>query len=112
MITEEDKKFLGQFQSYQQQLQAILIQKENLKLQILETGRALEELEASKGKEAYKITGPIMIKKSKNKLKAELKERKDNFDLRVNTLERAEERITNKLKEMEPKLRKLLEKQG
>jgi len=112
MVTEEDKKFLGQFQSYQQQLQAILIQKENLKLQMLETERALEELGASKQKEAYKITGPIMIKKSKKELKTELKGRKDNFDLRVKTLERAEERITGKLKEMEPKLRKMLEKQG
>ena len=112
MVTEDDKKFLGQFQSYQQQLQAILIQKENLKLQILETERALEELEASKKKEAYKITGPIMIKKSKNELKTELKERKSNFDLRVKTLERAEERITKKLKEMEPKLRKMLQKEG
>jgi len=112
MVTEEDKKFLGQFQSYQQQLQAILIQKENLKLQILETERALEELEASKQKEAYKITGPIMIKKTEKELKTELKGRKDNFYMRVNTLERAEERITTKLKEMEPKLRKMLEKQG
>jgi len=112
MVTEEDKKFLGQFQSYQQQLQAILIQKENLKLQMLETERALEELETSKTKEAYKIAGPIMIKKSKKQLKTELKGRKDNFDLRVKTLERAEERITGKLKEMEPKLRKMLEKQG
>jgi prefoldin beta subunit len=112
MVTEDNKKFLGQFQSYQQQLQAILIQKENLKLQMLELERALEDLKASKGKEAYKITGPIMIKKTKTELKKELKQRKENFDLRVKTLEKAEERITKKLKEMEPKLRKMLEKQG
>lgn len=108
MVSEEDRKFFGQFQIHQQQLQAILIQKENLKLQILEIERALEELEASKEKEAYKITGPIMIKKNSEDLKTELKERKDNFNLRVKTLERAEERTTKKLKEMEPKLRKMI----
>ncbi len=108
MITEEDKKFLGQFQAYQQQLQSIMIQKENLKLQILEIEKALEELEMSKEKEAYKITGSIMIKKNSTDLKNELKEKKDSFDLRIKTLEKAEERVTNKLKEMEPKLRELI----
>jgi len=112
MVTEEDKEFLGQFQSYQQQMQVILIQKENLKLQILEIEKALEELESSKEKEAYKIAGPIMIKKNSEDIKTELKERKDNFELRTKTLEKAEERITNKLKEMEPRLRKMIEKQG
>jgi len=110
MVSEEDKKFLGQFQFHQQQLQAILIQKENLKLQMFEIEGALEELEASKEKEAYKIAGPIMIKKSLKDLKTELKERKDSFDLRVKTLERAEERTIKNLKEMEPRLKKLIKK--
>jgi prefoldin beta subunit len=108
MVTEEDKKFLGQFQAYQQQLQSIMIQKENLKLQMLEIEKALEELEASKEKEAYKITGSIMIKKNSTDLKNELKEKKDIFDVRTKTLEKAEERITTKLKEMEPKLREMI----
>jgi prefoldin beta subunit len=105
MTTEEDRKLVEQFQSYQQQLQGIMIQKENLKLQIFEIDRAIEELELSKEKEAYKITGPIMIKKSSEDLKNELKERKENFNLRIKTLEKAENRITNSLKEMEPKLK-------
>ncbi|MCX6821738.1 MAG: prefoldin subunit beta [Candidatus Aenigmarchaeota archaeon] len=108
MVTEEDKKFLGQFQAYQQQLQSIMIQKENLKLQMFEIEKALEELEASKEKEAYKITGSIMIKKNSIDLKNELKEKKDSFDVRTKTLEKAEERITTKLKDMEPKLREMI----
>ena len=105
MPTEEDRKLIEQFQSYQQQLQGIIIQKENLKLQIFEIDRALEELELSKEKEAYKITGPIMIKKSSEDLKNELKERKENYNLRIKTLEKAETKITNSLREMEPKLK-------
>jgi len=108
MVTEDDKKFLGQFQVLQQQLQTILIQKENLKLQTLEIDKAIEELEESKGTKAYKIVGPVMVQKNLKKLKTELKERKDNFDLRIKTIENAEERITKKLKEMEPKLRKMM----
>lgn len=108
MVAEDDRKFLEQFQALQQQLQAILIQKENLKLQMLEIDKAVEELEASKGTKAYKIVGPVMVQKDIKKLKAELKERKDNFDLRTKTLEKAEERITKKLKDMEPRLKKMM----
>jgi len=110
MVTDEDKGLLNQFQAYQQQLQAILIQKENLRLQILEIDKALEELEASKEKEAYKIAGPIMIKKSLVELKKDLSEKKDNFNLRTKTLEKAEERITTKLKEMEPKIKEIIDR--
>jgi len=108
MVTEEDKKFLEQFQVLQQQLQTILIQKENLKLQILGIDKAIEELQASKGTNAYKIVGPIMVQKDLKKLKTELEESKSNFDLRSKTLEKAEDRITKKLKDMEPKLRKMM----
>jgi len=108
MVAEDDRKFLEQFQALQQQLQAILIQKENLKLQTLEIDKAIEELEASKGTKAYKIVGPVMVQKDLKKLKTELKERKDNFDLRTKTLEKAEERITKKLKDMEPRLKKMM----
>lgn len=108
MVTESDRNLLEQFQAHQQQLQAILIQKENLKLQIMEIERALEELEKCKAKEAYKITGMIMIKKNSSELKGELKERKDNFNLRIKNLERIEEKITTKLKEMESKLKSMI----
>jgi len=108
MVKDDNKELLNQFQAYQQQLQAVLIQKENLRLQILEIDKALEELEASKEKEAYKIAGPIMIKRTTTQLKKELKERKDSFDLRVKSLEKAEERIVTKLKEIEPEIKKIM----
>ena len=111
MISEEDRKFLNEFQTHQQELQAILIQKENLKLQSLEIDKALEELEASKEKEAYKIAGPIMIRKSSDELKTELKERKENINLRIKTLEKTEERIMKRLKEMEPRLKEMIKKE-
>jgi prefoldin beta subunit len=111
MVTEADRQVFEQFQVYQQQLQSVLIQKENLKLQMFEIDKAVEELEASKEKEAYKIAGPIMIKKTSEDLKKELKEKKENFDLRIKSLEKAEERMVAKLKEMEPKLKSILKEE-
>ena len=110
MVSEEEKKLVGEFQVYQQQLQAILLQKENLRLQTIEMEKALEELDTSKGKKAYKIAGPIMIEKDIAQLKKELSERKSDIELRVKTLEKTEGRITDKLKEIQPKLRKMIEK--
>ena len=59
-ISEEAKNLVEEFQAQQQQLQNLVMQKETLKLQTMEIGRALEELNASKEKKAYKIIGNVM----------------------------------------------------
>jgi len=108
MVSLDDSRLVEQFQSYQQQYQAIIIQKEQLKLQELEIDNALEELEATKEEKVYKISGPIMIKKDREDLKKELEERKENIELRLKTLSTAESKIVSKLKEMEADIRKLM----
>lgn len=107
-MTEESKNLIEQFQSYQQQLQSIMIQKESLKLQNLEIDRAMEELNSGKQKTAYKITGQIMISKTVDELKEELNETKENIDLRLKSLEKTEERVNNKLKELQTKLKEVI----
>ncbi len=109
MMVENDKELIEQFQTLQQQLQTILIQKENIKLQHLETEKALDELMKADLKEAYKIAGPIMVKKDAGEIKKELGEKIEDLELRLKTVEKTEERITSRLKEMEPKLRRLME---
>jgi len=107
-VPEEAKNLINQFQNYQQQLQSILIQKENLKLQNIEIERALEELNSTTQKTAYKITGQIMINKPVDELKKELNETKENIDLRIKSLEKTEERVNNKLKELQTKLKEVI----
>ncbi len=99
---------VGQFQQYQQQLQAVLIQKETMQLQLMEITKALEELDSTKNDKAYKITGQIMVIKPVEELKKELIETKEAIEVRMGSLEKTEERITIKLKEMETELRKLV----
>jgi prefoldin beta subunit len=105
---EDAANLVGQFQSYQQQLQSILIQKESLKLQEMEIERALEELNSTSQKTAYKITGQIMICKPVEELKKDLGETKENISLRVQSLEKTEERVNNKLKELQTKLKEVI----
>lgn len=107
-ITEETKAMVGQFQTYQQQLQGVLIQKESLRLQNLEIERALEELNKTKQETAYKITGQIMVNKSVEELKNELNELKENIEIKIKSLEKTEERMNNKLKELQTKLKEVM----
>lgn len=109
VITAEDKEIINQFQMLQQQLQEILVQKENTKLHKLEFEKALEELNKSDSKEAYKIAGPIMVKRNLEEMKKEVQEKTEDIDVRLKTLSSAEDRITNKLKEIEPKIKKMIE---
>ena len=108
MNEEQTREMVGQFQTYQQQLQAVLIQKETMQLQLMEITKALEELDSTKNEKAYKITGQIMVSKPVEELKKELGETREAIEIRVSSLEKTEEKITTKLKEMETELRKLV----
>jgi len=107
-MSEETKKMIGQFQVYQQQLQTILMQKETMKLQMMEMERALKELDGTKQKTAYKITGQIMISKPVEELKKDLNETKEGIDIRVKSLEKSEKRVSDKLKGLQTKLREVI----
>jgi len=103
---EED--LVNEFQNYQQDLQNVIIQKESLKLQSLEVAKAMEELQKTTQKTAYKITGNVMINKPVEEIKKDLEEAKENIELKIKSLEKNEERINNKLKEIQTKLKDVM----
>jgi len=104
-MAKEEISIEEQFQFYQQQLQSVLIQKESLKLQTIEIDRTLEELEKTDKKSAYKIVGRVMVSKPVDELKKELKEAKEDAELKIKSLEKTEERITSKLKELQASIK-------
>jgi prefoldin beta subunit len=106
-LTDQQKEMVFQFQTYQQQLQSILIQKESLKLQGMEIDKALEELNATKNDSAYKITGNIIVSKPVDELKKDAEESKEAIEIRIKSLEKTEEKINGKLKELQEKLREI-----
>jgi len=107
-MPEDAKNLIAQFQNYQQQLQNILIQRESMKMQNLEIERALEELNITAQKTAYKITGQIMVNKPVEELKNELGETKENIDVRIKSLEKNEEKLNGKLKDLQEKLKEVI----
>jgi prefoldin beta subunit len=100
---------VAQFQQAQQQAQALVAQKQQLELILRETERAVEELgKLPEGSTVYKSVGSILIKADREAVKKELTENKETLDLRIKTIERQEERVVGRLREMRDKIQEAL----
>ncbi len=85
-------------------------QKMQVELKLKEVERALKEIEKlDEGNDVYKSIGSILVKTDKEKLKEELMDKKETLEIRLKTLQRQEEKLVSKLKEMEAKIRQALQ---
>jgi prefoldin beta subunit len=98
--SEQDKNLFLQAQSYQQQMQSVLMQKEALSLQMAEVRKALDELEKSAEADVYKIAGTVIVKSPKAAVKKELAEKRDGMEAMAKTLEASEKKIKAKITEL------------
>ena len=100
---------LSRLQQLQQNLQAVMMQKQQVELEIVETDRALEELRKMEGDNAvYKGAGPLLIKTNKDDVLKELEERKELSNTRLTVLGKQETRIKDNLKEVENKINQMI----
>jgi prefoldin beta subunit len=100
---------LSRLQQLQQNLQAVMMQKQQVELEIVETDRALEELRKIEGDNAvYKGAGPLLIKTNKDDVLKELEERKELSNTRITVLGKQETRIKDNLKEVENKINQMI----
>jgi prefoldin beta subunit len=103
------KEQLSHLQQLQQNLQAIMMQKHQIGIQIVETDRALEELKKIGSQDpVYKSAGPILIKSQKDDLLKELGEKKELSNTRVMVLAKQETRVKDNLKEVENKIKQMI----
>ncbi|MEM0333538.1 MAG: prefoldin subunit [Candidatus Aenigmatarchaeota archaeon] len=101
-----DSRIEEEYQSLQEQYRAIVFQKETIKLQLLEIENAIKELEQIQENFAYKIVGNVMIKKNKDDMLKELKENKEDLELRLSNFEKMEKLVEEKIKERENIIKK------
>ena len=100
---------LMKMQQSQQNLQAIMQQKQQIEMEKIETDKSLEELKkASDDDMVYKHAGSILIKSTKKELIDELEERKELTKTRFTVLEKQENRLKETLKEQEAKITELM----
>jgi prefoldin beta subunit len=103
------KEQVSRLQQLQQNLQAIMMQKQQLEVEAVETERALEELKKVGPEDAvYKAAGSVMVKAKKDDLIKELEEKKELVGTRVKVLEKQETRVKDNLKEVEAKINEMI----
>lgn len=89
----------------QQNLQAILMQKQQIEIELVELDKALEELKKAGVDDAvYKTAGPVLIKANKDDVVKELEEKKELANTRVMVLSKQETRLKENLKEAQGKI--------
>jgi prefoldin beta subunit len=101
--------YTNQLHLLQQNLQNILIQKQQFEQQEIEISSALKELPTSSG--SFQIIGKLMINKSKETLIKELNEKKEVVDLRIKSIEKQENKIKEMLEETQKKMLESLKEQ-
>ena len=101
---------VARLQNLQQNLQSIMGQKQHLEMEQIETERALEVLKKAADTDAvFKSTGPLLIKSTKQNMITELEEKKELSNTRVTVLSKQEARIKENLKEVEDKIKIMLQ---
>lgn len=100
---------LMKIQQSEQNLQSILVQKQQLEMENVEIEKAIEELnKATDDDVVYKHAGSILIKSNKKTLIDDLEERRELNKTRSTVLLKQETRIKESLKEQETKLSELM----
>ena len=101
---------LAKLQQTQQNFQSIIMQKQQVESEKLETGKALEELKkASDDELVFKHAGTIMIKSNKKDLIDELEEQMELAKTKASILVKQEERLKTTLKEQEIKIQEMIQ---
>ena len=84
---------------FEQNLQNLIMQRQNFQVQLSEIDSALNELKGVK--EAYKMVAGIMVLSKKEDINKSLKEKKEMFELRIKKLEEQEKLINEKAKKIQ-----------
>jgi len=98
---------LLRLQQVQRNLQTILTQKQQVELELTETEQAITELGTmTRESVIYKSIGSLLVKSKKPKVEADLKERKEILDTRVEVLAKQEERLRSQMNQLQTKLKR------
>lgn len=96
---------LARFDQTQQNLQAVLIQKQQVEMELSETEKALEELaKAADSETIYKFAGNLLIKVAKPDIVKELTEKKELANTRKMVLAKQESRFKESIKDLQTKI--------
>lgn len=109
MAEQETDQKISQLQLLDQNLQNLLMQKQQVQSQQIEVDNALEEVAGAK-KEVYQIIGPVMVAVDHDKVKKDLASRKEVLALRMKSFEKQEAQLKEKAAKMQEEVMQQLQK--
>jgi prefoldin beta subunit len=96
---------LARYDQIQQNLQSVLVQKQQVELELNETQKALEELgKASDSEAIYKFAGNLLVRVQKDSMVKELNEKQELGNTRKMVLAKQESRFRESLKDLQTKI--------
>ena len=102
-VTKEIQEKIGELQLLQQRVSVFATQKQQIQLQLIEIENALAELEKASSP-VFKLVGEILIEKQPEELKKELKEKKEDIDIRIKSIDKQEEKTRESLENLQKEL--------
>lgn len=112
-LPPEVQNQIRQLQQLQQQLQALISQKNQVELMLKEADATFEELEkVDEEAMIYKNVGNLLIKSKKDQVKIDLEEKKETYDMRLKALVRQEERVKKRFDQLQEQLKSNLQGGG
>jgi prefoldin beta subunit len=102
---------LIEYENMEKQLEVLLIQKHQLQIQANEIKHALEELKKSQG-DVYRSVGSIMIHTTREAADADLKERDELIEVKLNAIGKQEEKLRQTVMETQKKLQERMKGYG
>ncbi|MHA1474346.1 MAG: prefoldin subunit beta [Promethearchaeota archaeon] len=112
-LSPQDTQEVTRFQNIQQQLEFMMQQKSSLQHQLDESTHAIKELEtAGEAATVYKSAGGIFIKSDQKYLLNSTKERKEELEIRLNSITKQVERINKQFEEQKVKIQAINKKLG
>ncbi len=107
------QNMLAQLQQVQQQLQIVISQRIQIENSLKEVENAIQEVEKVESDTAiFKSVGTVLVRTNKDEILKELKEKKETFEVRIKALERQEERLKERLQDLQKKIKSLLSPQA
>jgi len=96
---------LARYEQFQQNLQAVVMQRQQVEMELSETEKALEELaKATESEAIYKFAGNLLIKVQKEAVTKELNEKKELANTRKMVLTKQESRFRENLRDLQTKI--------
>lgn len=105
---KEGEAKMAQLQLLQQNLQGLLVQKQQFQMQFNEIESALKETKDAQ--KVYKIIGNIMVLSTQTDIEKDLNEKREVVELRIKNIETQEERLRKKAEELQKEVMQDLKK--